>query len=85
MTKKITNKEYFDVFVSLQTELFFLFISIKLRMTIDEAKHHLHSIKLKYDKDEKFISNLSPLLRNSFYSYQHFLLIINHHVDFYQD
>lgn len=57
-------------------DFFFLVLSTKMTMSPKDTKHHLEEIKKNYDKNENIIENYSPIIRNCFFTYLHFLQII---------
>lgn len=58
-------------------KLFFLFISIHIRMDLKETEHHIKDMYKRYLKDENVVTTFSPLLRNSLLKYIELKNILN--------
>jgi hypothetical protein len=76
---KKTIPEIIEISKKVHSNLFFLMISTKMTMNLKDSKHHLENIKSRYDKDKEIVMDLSPMIRNCFYSYLEFLKIIKNY------
>jgi hypothetical protein len=74
MSKNIS--QYIEISKKVHANLFFLMISTKMTMSRKDSEHHLEDLKKRYDKNKDIVYDLSPMIRNCFYTYLEFLLII---------